>query len=335
LPITPTAVTAVASDGSSLAYAALFGQSFSVKGLYKSTDGGLTWTQRQALNVDIERLAANGNNVLAGDLFGAYYSTDFGESWAFSDPGNCPQGCGIFTYTIKGNSIFAGNTEGMFESTDSGATWTQIDQNFPTCPIPVVEASCADDSFLFAGTTGEAVWRKQLAPQTLQLTTAVSRKTHGTAGTFDIDVLNANLGPECRSSGGNHTLVFTFTNSVTSGSASVTSGTGNVSGSPGFSGNTMTVNLTSVADEQKITVTLSNVTDTFAQVLPNTAVDVNMLVGDITGSKTVNASDVSLTKSRAGSLVDATTFRADVNTSGSINASDVSLVKSKSGNAVP
>ena len=57
VPIEPTAVTAVASDGSSLAYAALFGQSSSVKGLYKSTDAGVTWTQRPALNVDIERLA--------------------------------------------------------------------------------------------------------------------------------------------------------------------------------------------------------------------------------------------------------------------------------------
>src|SRR5437762_14094465 len=119
LPITPTAVTAVASDGSSLAYDGVFGQSSSVKGLYKSTDAGVTWTQRQALNVDIERLAANGNNVLAGDLFGAYYSLDFGESWTFSDPpGNCPFGCGIFTYTFRGSSIFAGDEVGMFFSTD-------------------------------------------------------------------------------------------------------------------------------------------------------------------------------------------------------------------------
>ena len=124
VPIEPTAVTAVASDGSSLAYAALFGQSSSVKGLYKSTDAGVTWTQRPALNVDIERLAANGSNVLAGDLFGAYYSTDFGESWAFRDPpGNCPFGCGIFTYTFRGGSVFAGDEVGMFSSTNSGATW--------------------------------------------------------------------------------------------------------------------------------------------------------------------------------------------------------------------
>jgi photosystem II stability/assembly factor-like uncharacterized protein len=167
LPIIPTAVTSVASDGSSLAYAGVFGQSSSVKGLYKSTDAGVTWAQRPALNVDIERLAANGSNVLAGGLFGAYYSTDFGESWAFSDPpGNCPFGCGIFTYTFRGSSIFAGDTAGMFFSTDSGATWVPVNEGFPQCPIPDVEASCADSNYLFAGTFGEGVWRKLLGTGT-------------------------------------------------------------------------------------------------------------------------------------------------------------------------
>jgi photosystem II stability/assembly factor-like uncharacterized protein len=165
LPIAPTAVTSVASDGSSLAYAGVFGQSSSVKGLYKSTDAGVTWAQRPALNVDIERLAANGSNVLAGDLFGAYYSTDFGESWTFSDPpGNCPFGCGIFTYTFRGSSIFAGDTAGMFLSTDSGASWMPVNEGFPQCPIPSVEASGADNNYLFAGTVEEGVWRKVLDP---------------------------------------------------------------------------------------------------------------------------------------------------------------------------
>jgi photosystem II stability/assembly factor-like uncharacterized protein len=163
LPIEPTAVTAVASDGSSLAYAGVFGQSFSVTGLYKSTDAGVTWTQRQALSVDIERLAANGNNVLAGQLFGAFYSLDFGESWAFSDPpGNCPFGCGIFTYTLRGSSVFAGDEVGMFLSTNGGATWIPINEGFPQCPTPDVEASCADSNYLYAGVFGDGVWRKLL-----------------------------------------------------------------------------------------------------------------------------------------------------------------------------
>jgi hypothetical protein len=173
----------------------------------------------------------------------------------------------------------------------------------------------------------------QTAP--VSLVTAVSRRTHGAAGSFDINLpLTGAPGVECRS-GGNYTLVFTFNNNVTAGSAAITSGTGIISGSPTFSNNTMTVNLTSVADVQKITVTLSNVTDSFAQVLPDTAVSMNVLAGDTNGNDAVNASDISQTKARAGSTVDATTFRADANANGSINASDVSLVKSKSGNAIP
>ena len=131
----------------------------------------------------------------------------------------------------------------------------------------------------------------------LSLTSAVSRKTHGSAGNFDVPLpLAGEPGVECRSSGGAHTLVFTFSNNVVSGNAAVTSGIGSVLGSPTFSGNTMTVNLTGVTDVQKITVTLSNVTDSSAQVLPDTAVSMNMLIGDTNGNKTVSASDVAQTK---------------------------------------
>ena len=56
----------------------------------------------------------------------------------------------------------------------------------------------------------------------------------------------------------------------------------------------MTINLTfGIADVQKITVTLSSVTDTLAQVLPSTAVKaLNMLIGDTSRNKTVNSSDI-------------------------------------------
>jgi photosystem II stability/assembly factor-like uncharacterized protein len=344
LPITPTAVTAVASDGSSLAYAALFGQSFSVKGLYKSTDGGLTWTQRQALNVDIERLAAKGNNVLAGDLFTAYYSTDFGETWFTSDPpGNCPFGCGIFAYTLAGNSIFAGNTAGMFESTDSGATWLQINENFPTCPLPVVEASCADNAYLFAGTTGEAVWRKLIGTPAPVPTSAVSRKTHGAAGPFDIALpLSGTPGVECRSGGAtkDYQLVLTFATSVSvngNPQAQVSSGIGTV-GSGGVSNggmvnasaNTLTIPLTNVANAQTINVTLYGVNGGGNLVIP-----MSLLAGDADGNRGVNASDVGLTKLRVGQAVNATNFRSDLNSNGGITGTDVSIARLGSGSGLP
>jgi hypothetical protein len=173
-------------------------------------------------------------------------------------------------------------------------------------------------------------------PAPLQLEAAISFKGHGMVP-YAIDLpLTGAPGVECRSSAGNHTLVFTFNNNVFAGSASVTSGVGTVAaGSPSFSGNHMTVSLTGVADVQKVTITLSNVTDGFNQVLPNTAVSVNFLIGDTNGNKAVNASDVAQTKAQSGLSVTSSNFREDVTVSGVINASDVALVKSRSGFGVP
>jgi len=170
----------------------------------------------------------------------------------------------------------------------------------------------------------------------LLLTGGVSRKTHGGAGTFDINLpLSGEPGVECRSNAGNYTQVFTFDNNVVSGSAAVTSGTGSVSGSPTFSGNTMTVNLTGVADVQTITVTLTGVTDVLSQVLPPTPVSMNVLIGDVNANKTVNATDVALVKSQVGQAVSGSNFREDANADGSLSSSDVALTKSRVGNGLP
>ena len=147
--------------------------------------------------------------------------------------------------------------------------------------------------------------------------------------------LTGEPGVECRSTNGRHTLVFTFNSDVVSGSATVTGGTGSVLGNPIFSGATMTVNLTGVTDVQKITVTLSNVTSSTSQVLPDTAVSVNMLIGDTTGDKTVNNSDVTQTRGQVGVAVSASNFREDVRPDGSINTTDVSQVRSRVGDTLP
>jgi hypothetical protein len=169
----------------------------------------------------------------------------------------------------------------------------------------------------------------------LQLTSAVSRKTHGAAGTFDVSLPSSPFGIECRSGVAGDTFVITFSNPVVSGFASVTSGTGNVSGAPVFSGNTMTVNLTGVADAQVIGVTLSGVTDSFGQVLPNTAVGAKILLGDTNNSSSVSAADIAQTKAQAGNTVGAGNFRSDTNVSGSISAGDIAQVKANSGHNVP
>ena len=166
-------------------------------------------------------------------------------------------------------------------------------------------------------------------------TSVVSRKTHGAAGPFDIDLpLAGPAGVECRTGGANgeYQVVATFPVPVGFTSAVVTSGMGVVD-SAGASGNQITVNLTGVADVQALAVTVSGVTN--GSSTTNVIVPIRFLTGDTNGNARVNAADVSQTKSRLGQPVDSTNFRSDINANGGINGSDLSLLKSKIGNALP
>jgi len=181
--------------------------------------------------------------------------------------------------------------------------------------------------------TSSSTWATRIGKfrfaQPLTLSSGVSRKIHGDAGTFDISL----PGIECRT--GDYSIVLTFSNNVVSGNAAVTGGVGTVSGPPVFSGDTMTINLTGVADVQTLTVTLSNVTDTFGQTLPDTGMTMSVLIGDTNGNGTVNAADVAQTKAQLGQTVTGSNFRTDVNANGTINAVDAALVKQNAGDGLP
>jgi hypothetical protein len=170
----------------------------------------------------------------------------------------------------------------------------------------------------------------------LQAVSAVSRKTHGNAGTFDVALpFTGNPGVEPRRTGGNHTIVFTFSNNVVRGNAIVTEGGGSVAGAPTFAANMMTVNLSDVPNAARVTVTLSGVTDTADQILPDTALTMKSLFGDTDGNSAVSASDVGRVKSEASSPVTEANFRSDVTSDGSVTASDISAVKSMAGTTLP
>ncbi len=166
------------------------------------------------------------------------------------------------------------------------------------------------------------------------LQSAVSRKVHGGAGTFDVNLpLTGTPGVECRSTSGNHQIVLTFANSVmVGGGAAVTSGTGHVSGfNP--SGSVITVNLTGVTNAQTIALTLNNVI--VGAQLGSVTIPMGVLAGDTSGNGAVTATDVSQTKLQSGLGVTAGNFREDVVVSGTITASDVSAVKLNSGTSLP
>jgi hypothetical protein len=241
-----------------------------------------------------------------------------------------------FTRVTFESSIDNVNYTPLGNGTAGGNNWTLTGLNLPSGQNFYIRARGYYRTGYQNGSESTTESVRNAFIGALQLTTAVSRKTHGGAGDFDINLpLSGEPGVECRSSGGNHTLVFSASNNLVSGNASVTTGIGTISGSPSFAGNTMTVNLTGVTDVQMITVTLSNVTDSFAQVLPDTAVSMNMLIGDTSGNKAVSAGDVAQTKGQSGQPVGAGNFRNDVNVSGSINAGDVAQVKANSGHSLP
>ncbi len=125
---------------------------------------------------------------------------------------------------------------------------------------------------------------------------AVSRKTHGAAGTFDIALpLSGTAGVECRSGGASndYTMVVTFTGNVTvtgSPQAQVSMGAGCV-GSGGVcmggnnvtvSGATVTIPLTNITNAQTIMVKLSGVSDGMA--MGDVIIPMGILVGDTSGN---------------------------------------------------
>jgi len=96
-------------------------------GAYKTTNGGVTWTQInngltdpavQALWVDQK----NPNTVLAGTFSkGIFRSTDGGSNWSqIASLGS------VTTLLDYNNSVYAGTGQGIAQSTDSGLTWTIV-----------------------------------------------------------------------------------------------------------------------------------------------------------------------------------------------------------------
>ncbi len=161
----------------------------------------------------------------------------------------------------------------------------------------------------------------------MQLVNVVSRKTHGNAGTFGIDLPETGAaGIECRSGGttNDYMLVFTFTNNISVQGASVTSGSASVTNFT-VVGDQVTVNLTGVSNAQTIVVTLRSVSDGVNT--SDVQATMGVLLGDVNTSGLVDGNDVSAVQSQTRQSVNSTNFRYDVNADGIIDGNDVSITQ--------
>jgi hypothetical protein len=195
-------------------------------------------------------------------------------------------------------------------------------------------------------------------PAVPELTGAASRKTHGSltpppAGpgdlTLDLNPSNpATIEPRLGGSpSGNHTLVFTFLNTLTApGATSITAtadtGSGpqplpqnQVSGSIGTDAHDYIVDLTGVPNASHVSVTLHGVSDSAGNSGDIAPVRMDVLLGDVNGNGLVNSTDTSLVQGQSGQPVTGSNFRMDVNANGLINSTDTSIVRAVSGTGLP
>ncbi|HJT81998.1 MAG TPA: hypothetical protein VJ719_12440 [Chthoniobacterales bacterium] len=165
------------------------------------------------------------------------------------------------------------------------------------------------------------------------LTSAASRLNHNGIP-FDAVMPLDGTGVEPRNGNGNHTIVLHFDRAIQSANAMVTSGNAVVD-SVNISGNDLLVNLTGVTNQQRITLTATNVAAVSGGVLNSVGVQIGFLLGDVTGNGTVSNTDVSNVKAQVSAPVSQSNFRQDVTANGAISNTDVSTTKGQVGMTLP
>ena len=205
------------------------------------------------------------------------------DSWIATNLANAPSPRSAFdgVWTGREMIIWGGNnTVGDF---NTGGRYNPGTDSW--IPTTTMNAPAARDSHTAVWTGSQMiVWggtnalelntggRYCAQPSTPMMQSAVSRKTHGNAGTFDVDLpLSGAPGIECRRGGAtsDYAIVVTFLANVSlnaSPQAAVTAG-GATIGSGGVSNggvvtiaeNMVTIPLTNVANAQTINITLNNV----------------------------------------------------------------------------
>lgn len=177
----------------------------------------------------------------------------------------------------------------------------------------------------------------------MNLLNAVSRKVHGSTGTFDVPLpLYGKPGIECRfynatftldtvvavrQAGGPYQIVATFDAPVTFVSATMTRGAGQIA-STSTSGAQVFINLVNVTSGQTIEVTLASVSD--GEALAWVTIQMSVLLGDFNADGVVDQTDLHAVAalSSGHAAVTGSNFRYDVKTDGgTINSSDVQLAK--------
>jgi photosystem II stability/assembly factor-like uncharacterized protein len=140
------------------------------KGVFRSTDGGATWTPSlQGLTTtEVTSLAPVKSDVLVGTYGGGVFrSSDQGATWAISSEGL--EDLEVQALTSVGEThVLAGCRLGLFISSDAGRTWKRQEGPLGKDNVQVLAADAKGRAF--AGTWGNGLYRSDDAGKTWSFT---------------------------------------------------------------------------------------------------------------------------------------------------------------------
>jgi hypothetical protein len=239
----------------------------------------------------------------------------------------------LFYAESADNGITWGNPVGIFSGAPVNVDGTPTTGNFALADFFVADGR----RYVYFSSTnaGDTVVVGTGLPLPAVLLSAVSRKVHGAAGTFNLplSLVPTNPATEPRQ-GPVHTIVFTFDKPITGATAAITEGTASAA-APTFSGNDVSVVLSGVADRQYVTVSLAGIVSADGGTGGSASVRVGLLMGDVNQNRVVVVSDLALVNVQLSQLTTAANYLTDVNASGAITVADKGLTNANLSQALP
>ena len=167
------------------------------------------------------------------------------------------------------------------------------------------------------------------------LVSAVSRKVHGAAGTFDLplSLVPGNPSVEPRS-GPTQTIVMTFDRAIAAATPQVIEGNA-TTGTPTFSGNSVITPLVAVANQQYVTLSLSGVMAAGGGTAGNAAVRTGFLAGDVSQTRVVTVADAGAVNAQLSQPVTMANFVLDINANGALTITDKGIAGGDLTKALP
>jgi hypothetical protein len=129
--------------------------------VYKSTDGGATWTfTDNGITSDVRQFARLGEELFAESITLLYHSFDEGNNWTPVGPG-LPPGLPISDIQVKDNYILVATLGGGYVQHSDSLLWRCITDQFGTGQL--MTAMNADDNFVLAAVQGSGLWGRPVS----------------------------------------------------------------------------------------------------------------------------------------------------------------------------